>query len=94
MIVDFLTLEQVGGLAFDGISMSAAPAAHKISHAAVFVVLVVVNVPGEDHDAGAHLFLAFLQHAGQRLLSRAGGVSAAILLFFGRSWCKADGAAR
>ena len=69
VIIDFLALEWVIRSALDGIRVRASATSHKISDAAMFVPLVVVYMPGEDHDAIRGVGLACFQHGSEILLT-------------------------
>ena len=61
VIVDFFTLIGIGGSALNWIRVGAGSSGHKVGYAAVFVALVVVDVSGEDYEAGASVGLTVLE---------------------------------
>src|SRR5579862_1190130 len=77
VIVHFLTLKGIVLRAFNRIRVRAGATGHKVSDASVFVALIVVNVPGKNDDAGAHINLPSFQQVRHFFLWRAGRVASA-----------------
>jgi hypothetical protein len=65
VIVDFLALEGIGWSALNWVSVGAGSSGHKVGYAAVFVALVVMDVPGEDYETSAGVGLTVLQKFGE-----------------------------
>src|SRR5215831_8217775 len=81
VVVDLAALIRITGSASDGISVGAASAGHKISDAAVFVALIVVDVAGKDDNARSQHLLPLFKIGGHLLFGWAGAVAAAKCLF-------------
>ena len=62
MIVDFLALIGIARSAGNGIGVGTGSAGDEVSDAAVLVALVVVDVSGEDDEAGGGVGLAGFEH--------------------------------
>ena len=71
MIVDVVVWKWVSRSARNAVGVCSTAAADKICDPIVFVALVVLNMAGEHHEAGARRPLPLLQHLAQFLLLRA-----------------------
>src|SRR5215471_13781610 len=81
VVVDLAALIGITCGASDGISVGAASTGHKISDAAVFVALIVVDVAGKDDNARPQCLLLRFEIGGHLLFGRPGAVAAAKCLF-------------
>jgi hypothetical protein len=68
VIIDVFAVERIIGCSLDWVWPGAAAAGHKIGNTIVFLMFVVVDVSGEDHEASAGASLALLQRLSQQLL--------------------------
>ena len=68
VVIDALSVERVIRCSLDWVRPRAAATGHKIGHPVVFLMLVIVHVSREHHEASMGTALPILQYLSQQVL--------------------------